>query len=103
MPPSLKIDSEKQSHMQAESGDETQVGVSVVLPAFNEEAAIGRVIDDVRRAMESSGHRYEILVVDDHSEDRTAEVAELHEVRVVRRSMRGGSGASRRTGIRQAR
>lgn len=76
--------------------------VSVVLPAYNEEAAIGKVIDDVHQAMKGSPHAYEILVVDDCSEDRTAEIAESKKVRVVRRRVRGGSGRARKTGILEA-
>lgn len=73
--------------------------VTIVLPAFNEEAAIGKVIDDVQAAMKSARMTYEILVVDDNSTDRTAEIAAAKNVRVVRRRVRGGSGSSRRTGI----
>lgn len=73
--------------------------VSVVLPSYNEEAAMAKVIDDIRQAMDSTSHSYEILVVDDVSTDRTAEIAASKNARVVKRVVRGGSGASRRTGI----
>ncbi len=76
--------------------------VSIVLPAFNEEAAIAKVIDDVQAAMKGSKQAYEILVVDDHSSDCTAAIAESKGVRVVRRPLTRGSGASRRTGIMSA-
>lgn len=73
--------------------------VSIVLPAFNEEEAIAKVIDDVQAAMRGTAYQYEILVVDDCSKDRTAEIAQSKGVRVLRRTVQGGSGASRRTGI----
>jgi glycosyltransferase involved in cell wall biosynthesis len=73
--------------------------VSIVLPAYNEEAAIAKVIDDVHFAMKPTKYDYEILVVDDHSADGTAEIAKSKSVRVVRRPVQGGSGAARRTGI----
>ncbi len=73
--------------------------VTIVLPAFNEEEAIAKVIDDVNASMKRTSHAYEILVVDDCSSDRTAEIAESKGVRVVRRKVQGGSGSSRRTGI----
>lgn len=79
-----------------------EIQVSVVLPAFNEEEAVGKVIDDVRAAMDSSGYRYEILLVDDVSTDRTAEIAQEKGVRVIKRVVQGGSGACRRTGILNA-
>lgn len=55
--------------------------VSVVIPARNEEHAIGALLDSI-------GVREgdEVVVVDDHSSDRTAEVAEAHGARVCRAS-----------------
>jgi len=73
--------------------------VSVVIPVYNEQDAIGQVIDEVRQAMDPSGHRYDILVVDDCSTDNTAQVAQSRGVRVVRRAVNGGSGSCRKTGI----
>jgi glycosyltransferase involved in cell wall biosynthesis len=73
--------------------------VSVVIPVYNEEDAIGPVIDEVRQAMDRSGHRYEVFVVDDCSTDNTAQVAISRGVRVVRRAVNGGSGSCRKTGI----
>jgi glycosyltransferase involved in cell wall biosynthesis len=79
-----------------------KIDVSIILPAFNEEEAIGKVIDSVRDAMKGHLSPYEILVVDDRSSDRTAEIAESKKARVIRRKVQGGSGASRRTGILEA-
>ncbi len=76
--------------------------VSIVIPCFNEEEAIGPVIDDVRAAMQDDPHSYEIMIVDDCSTDRTTEVAHEKGVRVIRRPVNGGSGASRKTGILEA-
>ena len=51
--------------------------VSIILPALNEEETIGRVIDRVLEDdMEGKGYRFEIVVVDDDSTDRTMEAAE---------------------------
>lgn len=84
-------------------GDPRPVAVTVLLPAYNEEDAIASVIDEVRTGMAGHSEPYEILVVDDDSRDRTAELAEMAGVRVVRRPVNGGSGASRKTGILAAR
>jgi glycosyltransferase involved in cell wall biosynthesis len=73
--------------------------VSVVIPVLNEEAAIGDVVDEVRATMDSSGCRYEVLVVDDGSTDGTAQVAESRRAWVVRRPTNGGTGTCRKTGI----
>jgi len=81
---------------------EKTVEISVVIPAYNEEAAIGGVIREVKKAMGTDSREYEILVVDDHSTDATLEVAKAEGVRVVRRPNHAGSGAARRTGIEAA-
>ena len=83
---------------------------SIVLPAHNEQEAIGRVLAEIVEALSAEPIRYEILVVDDGSTDHTASLAERFAlccrqcpVRVIRRPQRGGAGAARKLGIRQAR
>ncbi len=78
------------------------IEVSVVIPVYNEEAAIGSVIQEVKRAMMGDPRSFEILVIDDHSSDATFEKAKAEGIRVIRRPVRGGSGAARRTGIEAA-
>jgi glycosyltransferase involved in cell wall biosynthesis len=73
--------------------------VSVVIPAYNEEEAIGEV---VTAALSRAGWR-EVLVVDDGSGDRTAERAQAAGARVVRHPYNKGNGAAVKTGIREAR
>lgn len=84
--------------------------LTVLLPAFNEELAIQFVLDDIVEALRNESIRYEILVVDDASTDRTAELAEEFArgcwqcaVRVIRCPERRGAGAARKVGIRHAR
>jgi glycosyltransferase involved in cell wall biosynthesis len=77
--------------------------VSVIIPAFNEEAAIGTTLDEITAALSSSERRYEILVVDDGSRDRTAAVAQERGVRVIRHRRNRGYGASLKTGTMAAR
>ncbi len=84
--------------------------VSVILPAHNEQEAIGSVLGEIVEVLSDTPIRYEILVVDDGSTDRTAGVAEQFArscwqcpVRVIRCPQRGGAGAARKLGIRQAR
>ena len=83
---------------------DTAKGVSIVVPAYNEEQAIGPVLDQLLEVMGNSGEAYEIIVVDDGSQDATAEVAEQYEGMIVLRH-RGnrGYGAALKTGIRHAR
>jgi glycosyltransferase involved in cell wall biosynthesis len=47
--------------------------LSVVLPAYNERESLPVLLDELRAALETIGRSYEILVVDDGSDDGTAE------------------------------
>ena len=84
-------------------GEERGVAVSVVVPAFNEEAGIGRVLGGLRDALGRSSWPYEIIVVDDGSSDRTAEVAAGCGAIVVAHGRNRGYGAALKSGIRAAR
>lgn len=58
--------------------------VSVLIPAFNEEEHLGEAIHSVRRSFESIGcDSWEMVVCDNNSTDRTAEVAKSGGARVV--------------------
>ncbi|OYV82379.1 MAG: hypothetical protein B7Z73_17135 [Planctomycetia bacterium 21-64-5] len=89
---------------------QVQVQVTVLLPAFNEEQAIERVLGEIVETLADEPLCFEIVVVDDASTDRTAERAERFAaecwqcpVRVIRCLENRGAGAARRVGIRQAR
>lgn len=69
------------TRLAASKGDQR---VSVCLPARNEEPTVGPIVDAIRRTLvEVHGLVDEIVVVDDHSHDRTAAVAADAGARVV--------------------
>jgi glycosyltransferase involved in cell wall biosynthesis len=72
--------------------------VSVVIPAFEEGAAIATVVESARAA---AAWR-EVLVVDDGSSDDTGAEAERAGARVLRHPYNKGNGAAVKTGIRNA-
>jgi len=77
----------------AMKGDATVV---VVVPAKNEAATIGAVLDVVQVHRELVD---ELVVVDDHSSDDTATVADHHGARVVHLSGPTGKGAAMNAGL----
>lgn len=74
--------------------------ISVVLPAYNEEKAIGGVLQTLHTMQMFD----EIIIVDDFSQDRTVEVAReaYPDVRVVQHPYNMGNGAAVKSGIRAA-
>ena len=75
------------------------VEVSAIVPTMNEEASIGAVLDEVRKAL--AGREVEILTVDTDSRDRTNAIAESKGARVVREPRRG-YGRAYKTGFATA-
>ncbi|OGL46539.1 MAG: hypothetical protein A2161_22160 [Candidatus Schekmanbacteria bacterium RBG_13_48_7] len=76
--------------------------ITLVFPAYNEEKAIGIVLDKANKVLEKSGWEYEIIVVDDGSTDNTAKIAEEKHVCVLRHQTNRGVGRARKTGIKAA-
>lgn len=77
--------------------------VSVVIPAYNEELAIEKDIVLIQKTLNSAGLEWELIVVDDGSTDRTAEIAESLGAIVLRHAHNKGVGGARTTGVRYAR
>jgi len=78
--------------------------LSVVIPAYNEERFIGTLLDRIAAVdLAPLGHAKEIVVVDDKSKDRTADiVAAIPGVRLIRQETNGGKGRAVRAGIAAA-
>ena len=84
-------------------GAERLVDLSVIVPAYNEEGIIVRTVEEIKRVLESASIDYEIVVVDDGSEDNTYLVVKKHfskdqRVKVVRKE-NGGKGSAIRYGF----
>ena len=75
--------------------------ISFIVPAYNEEALIGRSLEALDRAGRSTDEAFEIVVADDASTDSTAAIAESHGARVVRVNHRQ-IAAARNAGAREA-
>jgi dolichol-phosphate mannosyltransferase len=55
--------------------DLARVKVTIVVMAFNEVQSLGTVVSEIVDVLDSLGHPYEVLIVDDGSTDGTSEVA----------------------------
>jgi len=78
--------------------------LSVVLPAYNEEANIERVVRGCRDYLEGTGLDYELVVVNDGSRDRTGEIldrlaGEIPRLRPQHHPQNRGYGSALRTGF----
>ena len=78
-------------------------GLSVIIPAYNEQQSIGRSVSEVRKALEMLDSPYEIIIVDDGSEDGTLEAARPTGEHIIRHPRNQGYGAALKTGIHHAR
>ncbi|MGI8908758.1 MAG: glycosyltransferase family 2 protein [Candidatus Sumerlaeaceae bacterium] len=76
--------------------------ISVLIPAYNEQDAIGEVIRQVRTVLEPTGHPAEIIVVDDGSTDSTATNASDAGAHVIPHRTNLGYGAALKTALRHA-
>jgi glycosyltransferase involved in cell wall biosynthesis len=83
--------------------------ISVLIPLYNEEAYVGETLSRVIAADLPSGYGLEIVVVDDGSTDRSADIAEAWRerypgsIRVIRHPRNRGKGAAVRVAIAAAR
>jgi glycosyltransferase involved in cell wall biosynthesis len=68
-----------------------------LVPAFQAAETVGRVLDDLRAALDVP-----LLVVDDGSSDATSEVSRARGAEVVRHERNRGKGAALLTGLRHA-
>jgi dolichol-phosphate hexosyltransferase len=74
--------------------------ITVLIPCYNEEKGIGKVIDGVsNKKLEHLGYQTEIIVINNNSSDRTIKVALEKGVRVVTEK-RQGKGSALKTGFR---
>ncbi|MBI4718920.1 MAG: glycosyltransferase family 2 protein [Planctomycetes bacterium] len=76
--------------------------VSVVVPAYNESAAVASVVQELRAMLRKNDINAEIVVVDDGSTDDTARSARQAGARVIRHRSNRGYGAALKTGIAAA-
>lgn len=86
----------------------TRPEISVIFPAYNEEARLERTLRDAAAYFRAAGRPVELIVVDDGSRDRTSALVdrladEVGELRLIRLPANRGKGYAVRTGVVNAR
>jgi glycosyltransferase involved in cell wall biosynthesis len=86
------------------SPNAAELDVTVVLPVYNEKGHLRAEIDRIRVALEASPYSFEIVVVDDGSDDGSGEqLGEIEGIRLIRFAQNRGSGSARKAGTHAAR
>lgn len=86
------------------TGQDVRMSVSLLVPVFNEQQSVAKLVDRLQRVMGETDIDYEIIVINDGSSDDTPEILRWVEgIRVVHHTKNLGYGAALKTGIRHAR
>ena len=86
----------------AEADSLVGLSLSVVIPAYNEEAAVRSTVEDVRAHLAPLGIPFEIIVVDDGSKDNTRAEAIASGATVDWNDQNSGYGATLKRGVKRA-
>src|SRR3989344_3717156 len=58
--------------------------VCIFIPAYNEEKSIGKTIDEINKVTKNSkNYKFEVIVANNNSDDKTGEIAKKHKAKVV--------------------
>lgn len=83
----------------------SEIQVSVVIPAFNEEKYIGDTLNSLLKSEQQTHISYEVILVDNNSSDKTVDVARKFQdgmdLRIIKEEKQG-RGAARARGFSEA-
>lgn len=78
-------------------------GLSVVIPVYNEEKSVGQTISQLKKELDSFGIEYEIIAVNDASNDQSEEILKnLDYIDLISHPINKGYGAALKTGIKNS-
>lgn len=81
--------------------------LSVIIPAYNEEKRLAKTLEEIDKYLRNQKYEYEILVVNDGSKDKTAEIVQgltksIKNLKLIDNKINQGKGAVVRQGILEA-
>lgn len=77
--------------------------LSVIIPALNEEKAVGNLLDRTINVLQKITPNYEIIVIDDGSNDQTLDICRKKHVTIIHNRYNFGKGYALREGFQHAR
>ena len=103
----LRVQTHEKIPSQSETALKTSYSISIVIPAFNESARLGRTLDRVLSFIRRQGWDAEVIVVDDGSSDATADIVRMYKesngiLRLLQNPGNRGKGYSVRNGVLNA-
>jgi len=85
---------------------DNSINLSIIVPAYNEEDSISSVIESIEKAVIQNIAKFELIVVDDGSTDRTVDIAQRfadkNKIRLFRHTANLGMGRAITTGVMHA-
>jgi glycosyltransferase involved in cell wall biosynthesis len=76
---------------------------TLIIPAYNEEEGITATLEHLQANLKKSGCKYELIVINDGSTDRTGEILRAYQgIKLIEHHKNRGYGAALKVGIRQA-
>lgn len=87
--------------------EQTGPELSIIIPSYNEEERLGKTLTAIQEYLLGKDFSFEVIVVDDGSQDKTAIIAEMMKsrfvsLRVIRLPSNRGKGAAVRAGVEEA-
>lgn len=77
--------------------------VSVIIPAKDEQASIGKVLKDLNEVIKKTKkYDFEVIVIDDKSKDKTSNIARKFRVKAIRNKGESGKGKAIALGFKHA-
>jgi dolichyl-phosphate beta-glucosyltransferase len=81
--------------------------LSVIIPAYNEEKRLPKTLEEIDKYLRKQNYNYEIIVVNDGSKDKTAEIvremfSEFRNLKLIDNKINQGKGAVVRQGMLSA-
>jgi glycosyltransferase involved in cell wall biosynthesis len=87
----------KQPQLTGEDTSMSKEKITVLIPCYNEEQGIANVIDNIpHHLLETHGFEARVIVIDNNSSDRTAEVAASKGIYVISEQKKGKGNAMRK-------